>query len=174
MAWIVDAAHSQATFAVRHMMISNVKGRFKVLSGKLNIDELNLADSWVEAQVETASIDTGDANRDNHLRSADFFDAEKYPTITFKSSLIESVGGNEYKVTGELSMHGATKSVIFTAQYLGHGNDPFGNHKAGLEAKTKINRKDWNLTWNAPLESGGVLVSEDVHIEIDLQAIEEK
>ena len=172
MAWVVDASHSQATFSVRHMMISTVKGQFKVLSGKLNIDEQNPANSWIEAQVETASIDTRDEKRDAHLRSGDFFDAEKYPVITFKSSRVEHVGGSEYKVTGDLTMHGVTKPVAFIAEYFGQGKDPWGNNKAGLSAKAKINRKEWGLGWNAALETGGVMVSEDVNIEIDLEAVQ--
>lgn len=172
MAWVVDASHSQATFSVRHMMISTVKGQFKVLSGKLNIDERNPANSWIEAQVETASIDTRDEKRDAHLRSGDFFDAGKYPAITFKSSRVEHVGGSEYKVTGDLTMHGVTKPVAFTAEYFGQGKDPWGNNKAGLSAKAGINRKEWNLGWNAALETGGVMVSEDVNIEIDLEAVQ--
>lgn len=173
MAWVIDPAHSQATFSVRHMMISTVKGQFKVLSGKLNIDEQNPANSWVEAQVETASIDTRDANRDAHLRSADFFEAEKYPEIVFKSTRVEPAGDNEYKVTGELNMHGVTKPVTFTAEYFGQGKDPYGRQKAGLSATAKINRKEWGLNWNAALEAGSVLVSEDVKVEIDLAAVQE-
>jgi polyisoprenoid-binding protein YceI len=169
MAWEIDPAHSQAAFTVKHMMFTTVRGRFKVLSGSVHIDEQNPASSWVDAQVETASIDTGDANRDNHLRSPDFFDAQQYPTITFKSTSVESLGGNEYNVTGDLSMHGVTKPVTFKAEYGGQGKNPFGVLVAGLSARAKINRKDWSLNWNAPLEAGGWLVSEDVNIELDLQ-----
>jgi polyisoprenoid-binding protein YceI len=173
MSWVVDPAHSQATFSVRHMMISTVRGHFRVLSGQLEIDEQNPANSWVEAQIETASIDTRDPNRDNHLRSADFFDAEHYPTLTFKSTSVEHVGSTHYKVTGDLTMHGVTKPVTFDAEYSGQGKDPFGNQRAGLNARATINRKDWGLNWNQALETGGVLVSEDVKIEIDLSAIQQ-
>lgn len=173
MSWVVDAVHSQATFSVRHMMISTVKGQFKVLSGSLNIDDQNLADSWVDAQVDASSIDTRDDNRDTHLKSADFFDAANYPTINFKSSKVEHVGDNEYKVTGDLSMHGVTKPVVFNVEYFGQGKDPYGRQKAGLSARAKVNRKDWGLNWNQALEAGGVLVSDDVKIEIDLAAIQQ-
>ncbi|MBV9257768.1 MAG: YceI family protein [Ktedonobacteraceae bacterium] len=170
MAWEIDPAHSQVTFSVRHMMISTVKGQFKVLSGHLHIDEQNPANSWVDAQVDTASIDTRDQNRDNHLKSPDFFDAAQYPILNFKSTKVESLGGNEYNVIGDLTMHGVTKPVTFKAEYAGQGKNPYGLQVAGLNAITKINRKDWNLNWNVGLEAGGVLVSEEVKIEIDLQA----
>lgn len=171
MAWEIDANHSQATFAVKHMMVTTVRGQFKVLRGKLNIDEQNPANSWVEAEVDAASIDTREANRDAHLRSPDFFDAEKYPTITFKSTKVEHVDGDEYKVTGDLSMHGVTKPVVFKAEYAGQTKDAYGLQRAGLSARTTINRKDFGLTWNRAIEAGGVAVSEDVKIEIDLAAV---
>ncbi len=170
MAWEIDPAHSQVTFSVRHMMISTVKGQFKVLSGHLHIDEQNPANSWVDAQVETASIDTRDANRDGHLQSPDFFDAAQYPTISFKSTKVEHKGGSEYDVIGDFTMHGVTKPVTFKAEYAGQGKNPWGLQVAGLNAVAKVNRKDWGLNWNQALESGGILVSEEVKIEIDLQA----
>ena len=170
MAWEVDTHHSQASFAVKHMMFTTIRGHFKVLSGRLNIDDQNPANSWVDAQAEAGSLDTNDPNRDGHLRSADFFDVDKYPTITFKSTNVEKRDDNEYDVTGDLTMHGVTKPVTFKAEYAGLGKDPFGVQRMGLSAKTTINRKDWGLTWNQTLESGGVLVSEKVIIEIDLAA----
>lgn len=172
MAWEIDAAHSEALFTVKHMMFTTVRGHFNVLSGRLNIDEEHPENSWVEAQVDASSVDTRDEKRDGHLRSPDFFDAEHYPTITFKSTKVEKVGGNEYKVLGDLTMHGVTKPVVFNAEYAGQGKNPWGLQVAGLSAKTKINRKEWGLNWNAALESGGVLVSEDVGIEIDLEAVQ--
>jgi polyisoprenoid-binding protein YceI len=171
MAWEIDGSHSQVTFAVKHMVFTTVRGHFKVLSGSAHIDEQNPASSWIDAQADVASIDTTDVNRDNHLRSADFFDAQQYPVLHFKSTSVEAAGGNEYNVTGDLTMHGVTKSVTFKAEYGGQGKTPFGTQVAGLSAKTKINRKDWGLNWNASLETGGVLVSEDVTIEIDLQVV---
>ncbi len=171
MAWEIDPKHSQATFSVRHLMITTVKGQFKIISGQLHIDEQNPANSWVEAEVDVASIDTGDANRDAHLRSPDFFEAEKYPKITFKSTKVERVSGEEFKVTGDLTMHGVTKQVTFDGEYTGQIKDTYGNQRAGLSAKTTINRKDFGLNWNVALESGGVMVSENVKIEIDLSTI---
>ena len=174
MAWAIDPAHSQVTFSVKHMVIATVKGQFKVIAGSLNIDEANPANSWVEATAETASIDTRDAGRDGHLRSPDFFDADKYPTISFKSTKVEPVGGNEYKVTGDLSLHGVTKPVVFNAEFNGTDKDPWGNLRAGLSATTKINRKDFGLNWSQTLESGGLLVGDDVKVEIDLSTIQQQ
>jgi polyisoprenoid-binding protein YceI len=171
MAWEIDPAHSEALFSVRHAMISTVRGHFNVISGHLHIDPDNPANSWVDAQADAASVDTRDERRDGHLRSPDFFDVQQYPTITFKSSSVEHVDGDQYKVLGELSMHGVTKSVAFTAEYGGQNKDAYGALRAGISVKGKINRKDWGLNWNAPLEAGGVLVSENVNIEIDLSAI---
>ncbi|GHO94170.1 polyisoprenoid-binding protein [Reticulibacter mediterranei] len=171
MAWEIDAAHSQATFAVKHMMISTVKGHFNVLSGSLHIDEQNPANSWVEAQVEAASIDTRDATRDGHLRSPDFFDAEKYPAITFKSTKVEHVEGDEYKVTGDLTIRNVTKPVVLKAEYTGQSKDPWGNTRAGLTATGKIDRTEFGMTFNTALETGGVMVSNDVKVEIDLEAV---
>lgn len=172
MAWEIDPVHSQAVFSVKHLMITTVRGQFNVLRGKLDIDEQQPENSWVEAEVDAASIDTRDEKRDAHLRSPDFFDAEKYPTITFKSTKVESVGNNEYRVTGNLTMHGVTKEVTFAAEYSGQLKDPYGLQRAGLSAKTTINRKDFDLNWNAVLETGGVAVSDIVTIEIDLAAVQ--
>ena len=142
-----------------------------MISGHLHIDEQNPANSSVDAQADASSINTRDERRDGHLKSPDFFDVAQYPTITFKSSSVEHVGGSDYKVTGDLTMHGVTKQVVFNAEYGGQGKDAYGMHRAGISVKGKINREDWGLTWNAALESGGVLVSKDVNIEIDLSAI---
>lgn len=172
MAWEIDPAHSEAIFSVKHMMFSTVRGHFNVLSGHLHIDEEHPENSWVDAQVDANSVDTRDEKRDGHLRSPDFFDAEHYPILTFKSTKVEKVGGNEYRVLGDLTMHGVTKPVVFKAEYNGQGKNPWGLQVAGLSAKSKVNRKDWGLNWNAALESGGVLVSEDVNIEIDLEAVQ--
>jgi polyisoprenoid-binding protein YceI len=171
MAWQIDNTHSQVTFSVRHMMVSTVKGQFKVLSGKLEIDEQHPQNSWVEAEVDATSIDTRDERRDGHLRSPDFFDAAHYPTITFKSTNVEAVGDHEYRVTGDLTIHGVTRQVTFDAEYSGQLKDPYGMQRAGLSAKATINRKDFGLNWNQALESGGVLVGDKVTIEIDLAAV---
>jgi polyisoprenoid-binding protein YceI len=170
MAWEIDPVHSQVTFSVRHLVVSTVKGQFKVISGQLHIDEQNPANSSVEAQVDVASIDTRDKNRDGHLQSPDFFDAVQYPTITFKSTKVEPLGGKEYSVTGDLTLHGVSKPVTFKAEYAGQGKSPYGFQVAGLTATTKISRKDWGLNWNVALEAGGFMVSDEVKIEIDLEA----
>jgi polyisoprenoid-binding protein YceI len=172
MAWEIDPAHSQAAFVVKHMMFATVRGHFNVVSGHLHIDEQNPQNSWVDAQVDATSVDTRDERRDGHLKSPDFFDVEKYPTLTFKSTKVEHVGGNEYNVTGDLTIRGETRPVTFKAEYGGQGKNPYGLTVAGLSAKTKISRKDWNLNWNVALETGGWLVSDDVTIEIDLEAVQ--
>lgn len=171
MAWQIDATHSQVTFSVRHMMVSTVKGHFDVLRGQLHIDEEHPENSWVEAEADAASINTRDERRDGHLRSADFFDAEKYPLITFKSTKVESRGDDEYRITGDLTMHGVTRQETFTAEYQGQLKDMYGMQRAGLTIKGAINRKDFDLNWNVALESGGVLVSDKVTIEIELAAV---
>jgi polyisoprenoid-binding protein YceI len=171
MAWEIDPSHSQATFAVKHMMISTVKGHFNVISGQLHIDEQNPANSWVDAQVDAGSVDTRDERRDGHLRSPDFFDAERYPTINFKSTKIEHLGDNEYRVLGNLTIRGVTREVAFKAEYAGQGKDPWGGQRAGLSATTKINRKDFGMTFNTALETGGVMVGDEVKVEIDLEAV---
>lgn len=174
MTWAIDASHSQTTFSIRHMMVSTVRGHFNVLSGQLQIDEAHPENSWVEAEVDVASIDTRDKKRDGHLRSPDFFDAQKYPKITFKSNKVEHIGGQDYKITGDLTVHGVTRPVTFEAEYAGQiAKDPFGLQRAGLAAKATINRKDFGLAWNVALETGGVMVSEKVNIEIDLEAVQQ-
>ncbi len=172
MTWEIDASHSEVLFSVRHLAISTVKGHFTVLGGTLHIDEENPSNSWVDAEVDVASINTRDANRDAHLRSADFFDAEKYPKITFKSTNVEHLQGHNYRVTGDLTIHGITNSITFDAQYGGQLKDPYGLQRAGLNARTTISRKDFGLTWNAVVETtGGLVVSDEVKIEIELEAI---
>jgi polyisoprenoid-binding protein YceI len=170
--WNIDPAHSAAEFKVKHMMISNVKGKFSALSGKLTFDAASPANSTVEAEIPVATIATGDDQRDGHLKSVDFFDAEKYPTFTFKSTGVRTTGPGENEVTGDLTLHGVTRPVTFTVEGpSAPGKDPWGNERIGLSATTKINRKDFGLTWNAALETGGVLVGEDVTITLDIQFI---
>ncbi len=172
MTWNIDPTHSEITFSVRHMMVSKVTGTFNVFKGTMEIDEANPANSAVDAEAETSSIHTRDERRDGHLRSADFFEAEKYPTITFKSTKVESKGDNEYKVIGDLTMHGVTKEVEFNAEYSGQlAKDPFGMQRAGLTAMTTLSRKDFGLNWNQALETGGMVVSDAVKIEISLEAV---
>lgn len=171
MAWNIDPVHSQVSFSVKHMMVSTVRGNFNVFGGKLEIDEANPANSWIEADADAGSVDTRNEGRDNHLRSADFFDSATYPTLSFKSKKVESVSNDEYRVLGDLTIHGVTKEVLFNAEYAGQQKDAYGKQRAGLTAKATINRKDFGLTWNAALETGGVAVSEKVNIEIDLAAV---
>jgi polyisoprenoid-binding protein YceI len=149
-----------------------VKGRFTGLSGTLSLDETDYTHSTVEASIEVATVKTGDDQRDGHLKSADFFDAEKFPAITFKSTNIDSKGGADYEVTGDFTLHGVTKPVVFAVEDVSQpSKDPWGNQRIGLSATTKINRKDFGLTWNSALETGGVLVGEDVTISLEVQFI---
>jgi len=165
--WLLDASHSEVGFSVRHMMISKVRGHFNVKEATLVAPE-NPLEATLQATVDAASLDTKDEGRDAHLRSADFFDVETYPTITFASTGVRLEGG-DFLVDGDLTIKDVTKKVTFEVDFGGFGSDPWGNYKAGATAKTVINREDFGLTWNAALETGGVLVGKDVTIELDLQ-----
>lgn len=170
--WKIDPAHSSAEFKVKHMMISNVKGSIKGLTGDLQEHATDSSLSSIEATLDVSTLSTGDAQRDGHLKSADFLDAEKYPTITFKSTNVKSKGPEEYAVTGDLTIHGVTRPVTLAVEGPSQPQkDPWGNTRIGLAATTKINRKDFGLTWNATLETGGILVGEEVHITIDVELI---
>jgi polyisoprenoid-binding protein YceI len=170
--WKLDPAHSAAEFKVKHMMISNVKGRISGLTGTLTEHTVDSTLSSVEASVDLSTLTTGDAQRDGHLKSTDFFELEKHPTMTFKSTRVVPKGEGEYAVTGDLTIHGITKPVTFAVEGpSAPGKDPWGNTRIGLSATTKINRKDFGLNWNAALETGGVLVGEDVQITLDVQFI---
>ena len=170
--WKIDPAHSAAEFKVKHMMISNVKGKFHGISGELNFNEADPIKSSVEASIPVASLSTGDAQRDGHLKSPDFFDADKFPTMTFKSTEVTQTGATEFAVVGELSLHGVTRTVSFAVEELSApGKDPWGNTRLGLEASARINRKDFDLSWNSALETGGVLVGEDIQITLDVEFI---
>lgn len=171
--WKIDPAHSGAEFKVRHMMISNVKGSFSSLSGALVENTVDPTQSTVEATIDIATVNTGDAQRDGHLKSGDFFDAEKYPTMHFRSTQVEKKGEGEYKVTGDLTLHGVTKPVVFDVDGPSTpGKDPWGNTRIGLSATTKINRKDFGLSYNAALETGGILIGEDVTISLEVQFVQ--
>ena len=170
--WNIDPAHSVAEFKVRHMMISNVKGQFSGIKGSLALDDADPTNSRVEVSIDAASVNTHDPQRDAHLKSADFFDVEKFPTISFESSRITRTDDGELKVTGDLTIHGVTRSVVFAVEGpSARAKDPWGNTRMGLAATAKINRKDFGLTWNAALESGGILVGEDVAISLDVQFV---
>ena len=172
MAWALDKAHSQIGFAVRHMMISTVRGRFKDFEAKLDIDDSDLTHSYLEGTVKTASIETEDVNRDAHLRSPDFFEADKYPTMTFKSTRIEKVGDDHYHVVGDLTIKDVTRQITFDTREEGRGKDPWGKQHIGFSAQASINRRDYGLNWNVVLETGGWLVHEQVRIEISLEVAE--
>jgi len=167
--WTLDGVHSTAGFAVRHMMVSKAKGQFNKLSGKLALDEKDVTKSSIEATIDVASVDTNNAKRDEHLRSPDFFDVEKFPSMTFKSTKVEKKGKDALKVTGELTMHGVTKTVVLDTTLSGPGTNPWGQVVRGVEAKTKISRKDFGLTWNKALETGGALVGDEVEVTIDAE-----
>jgi polyisoprenoid-binding protein YceI len=170
--WNVDPAHSAAEFKVKHMMISNVNGKFSGISGVLKLDEADPTRSSIEATVPVATLNTGDEQRDGHLKGADFFDAEKFPTFSFKSTEVGRTAPGEHAVVGELTLHGVTRVVSLAVEGPSEpGKDPWGNTKIGLSATARINRKDFGLSWNAALETGGVLVGEDVTISLDIQFI---
>jgi polyisoprenoid-binding protein YceI len=170
--WNIDPVHSVAEFKVKHMMISNVKGQFTRVKGALTINETDLTHSHVEAEIEAASINTRDDQRDTHLKSADFFHAEKFPSLSFKSTRITRVTDGELKVAGDLTIHGVTRNVVFDIEGpTPPGKDPWGNTRRGLSATTKINRSDFGLTWNAALETGGILVGDEITITLDVQFI---
>lgn len=170
--WNIDPAHSVAEFKVKHMMISNVKGHFPKVTGVLTLDESDLSKSSVEATIDVSSIETRDAQRDGHLKSADFFDVEKYPTMTFKSTGAKVTGAGEGKVEGDLTIRDVTRKVVFAVEGpTESAKDPWGNSRVGVSATTKISRKDFGLIWNAVLETGGVLVGDDVTITLDVQFV---
>jgi polyisoprenoid-binding protein YceI len=170
--WNIDPVHSVAEFKVRHMMISNVKGQFTAVAGVMTLDEADVTNSRIEASVEVASISTRDAQRDAHLKSADFFDVERFPALSFKSTRVSCAAEGELAVAGELTIHGVTKEVVFAVEGpTAPGKDPWGNTRIGLSAAARINRKDFGLTWNAALETGGILVGDEVTITLDVQFV---
>ena len=170
--WNIDPVHSTAEFKVKHMMISNVRGHFSRLSGVMTLDESDVTKSKVEASIEAASIDTRDDQRDTHLRSADFLDVENHPWLTFVSTRIEKVGIGERSVQGDLTIRGVTRKVTFKVEGpTPPTTDPWGNVRLGASATTKINRKDFGLTWNTTLETGGILVGDEVTITLDVEFV---
>jgi polyisoprenoid-binding protein YceI len=175
--WVLDPAHTTIEFAVKHMMFTTVRGRFKHFSGTVRVDERNPDKSAVDVDIEASSIDTGVSDRDVHLRSADFLDADNQPRITFRSTRIDGAHKNEgdrFKITGELAIRGESMPVTLEATFEGIGKDPWGKHRAGFTARTEIDRREWGLRWNQALETGGVLVGHSVRIEIEAQAIQQE
>ena len=173
--WDVDGSHSSAGFTVKHMMVSNVNGSFNVKSGTVNVDEKDITKSTVEAVLDATTVNTANAKRDEHLRAPDFFDTAKYPTITFKSNKVEKAGEGMLKVSGNLTMHGVTKPVVLDVTGpTKESKDPWGNTRTGVQATTKLNRKDFGLTYNAALETGGVAVGEEVTVNLDLSLVKKQ
>lgn len=168
--WTVDPAHSSLEFSAKHMMVTTVRGQFTQFTAEIEADPTDLTDSNIAFTVDVASVDTRNADRDTHLRSADFFDVEKYPQMTFKATKIASKGHNEYDVTGDLTIKDVTHPATFTMTFEGQHKDPWGNEKAGFTGEAKLSRKDWGLTWNVALEAGGVLVSDQIKVTLDIQA----
>lgn len=168
-AWEIDRAHSSVGFSVRHLVISDVKGTFGDFSATIEFDADKLEAGSVEMTVQVASIDTDEAKRDEHLRSPDFFDAENFPVMTFKSSKVHEVSGQSFKLTGDLTIRGITKEVTFDGTYRGVIDDPWGNTKAGFSATARINRQDFDVKWNKALDAGGVVVGDEVTITLELE-----
>jgi polyisoprenoid-binding protein YceI len=172
--WKIDIAHSKVMFNVSHMVIAEVTGRFNEFDATLVQNGNDLTGSKLNANIKVSSINTDNEGRDKHLRSADFFDAEKYPEMTFVSKSFEKVKDNSYKITGDLTMHGVTKTVVLDTKFNGQINDPWGNTKAGFKATSEINRKDFGLAWNKVLETGGLMVGENIGIVINAEMNKEK
>ncbi|MEJ2186333.1 MAG: YceI family protein [Gemmatimonadota bacterium] len=176
MTWQMDPAHTNIEFTAKHMMFTTVRGHFKELSGLIEMDEDDPSRSTVQVEIDAASIDTGVEDRDNHLRSEDFLDVENHKTLRFESRRVEgspTEPGDRFKVTGDLTIHGTTREVTLDATYEGRGPDPWGGERAGFSAATTIDRREWGLTWNKALEAGGILVGNEVKIQLDVQAVKQ-
>ncbi|MDO8532426.1 MAG: YceI family protein [Dehalococcoidia bacterium] len=173
-AWVVDPVHSNVEFAVRHMVIATVKGRFAKFQIKAGFDETRPENTSVEGTIDAASVDTGEAKRDEHLRSPDFFDAANFPQISFKSRRVERRGGDEYRMVGDLTIRDTTREAPFDVTFAGIVKDPWGNQRAGFTATTTLNRKDFGLKWNMPLEAGGLLVSDTVKVSVEVELVKQK
>lgn len=169
--YTIDPSHSEIGFVARHAMVTNVKGYFKDFDGTLHLDGADPSKSTATIDVKMDSIETGSADRDGHLKSSDFFKIDEFPTMTFRSTKAEALGGDDYRITGELSILGVTKSLSIDLEFNGSAKDPFGNERVGFEGKTEILRSEWGLTWNAALETGGVLVSDKIKLTFDISAI---
>ncbi len=171
--WVIDPTHSEVGFKVKHMMFTNVSGNFGTYEADITTEDDDFTKSNISFSADIASINTNNADRDGHLKSADFFDADNFPKLTFISTSFTKIDDENYEIAGDLSLHGVTKSVKLPAEFSGLMKDPWGNTKAGLNISGKINRKDWGLNWNSALETGGVLVSEDVKLNIELQLLKQ-
>jgi polyisoprenoid-binding protein YceI len=172
--YILDVAHTRLGFVARHAMVTRVRGQFRDFQGEAHLDAEHPERSTASVEIEAKSIDTGNEQRDEHLRSNDFLDMEHHPRITFASTAVERVAADRYKMTGDLTIKGTTCSIAVHFVFAGAAVDPFGNVRAGFEGTSKLNRKDWGVAWNAPLEMGGLLVSDSVDLEIDVSAIKQQ
>jgi polyisoprenoid-binding protein YceI len=171
--WALDTTHTDVSFTARHLMVTKVRGRFPLVSGSVTIAE-NPLESSVEAVLDVAGVNSGEAGRDEHLRNADFFEVEKYPTITFRSTKVEEAGDGEYKLTGDLTIKDVTRPVTLDLEYLGTIASPWGDQRAGFSASTEVSRKEWGLTFNMALEGGGVMVGDKIKLNIEAEAILQK
>lgn len=169
--YTIDPSHSTIGFVARHAMVTNVKGGFQDFTGTLHLDGTDPSKSTATLDIQMDSIETGNADRDGHLKSADFFKIDEHPVMTFRSTKAEALGGDDYRITGDLSLLGVTKSITFDLEFNGSAKDPFGNERVGFEGKTELLRSEWGLTWNAALETGGVLVSDKIKLVFDISAI---
>jgi polyisoprenoid-binding protein YceI len=169
--YTIDPAHTTIGFVARHAMVTNVKGSFTESSGTLHLDGADPSKSTASIDVTMTSIDTGNADRDTHLKSSDFFTTDEFPTMTFRSTSAESLGGDDYRITGDLTILGTKKPLTIDLEFNGSATDPFGNERVGFEGKAEILRSEWGLTWNAALETGGVLVSDKIKLTFDISAI---
>ncbi len=173
MSWIIDPAHTQAEFTVRHMMVANVRGQFTDITGTVDFNEENPATSTIDVKIGLASINTREEKRDAHLKSPDFFDVDNHPYMTFKSKRVQKTGDNTGRVTGDLTIRDVTKEIALEVEYNGQAKSPWGTTSAGFTATAKINRKDWNLNWNVALETGGWLVGDEVKISIEAEIVKQ-
>lgn len=171
MAWQIDNVHTHVGFSVKHMMVTTVRGQFKSYSGTVNLDPKDFARSTFVGEIDVASIDTGNTDRDNHLRTGDFFDAPNHPKIAFSSTSIEAKSDGEYTVNGSITIRGVTKPIVLDVEFLGTSKNPYGKTVAGLSVRGTLNRKDFGVSFNAALETGGVAVGEKVKLEVDVEAI---
>ncbi len=174
MSWQIDQAHSHIQFAVRHMMISTVRGEFEKFNGTIDFDPENPEQSQVSVRIDAASINTRQPDRDNHLRSADFLNVEEYPVLLFESKRIERLGDNRGRVVGDLTIRGVTREVVLDVEYAGMARSPWGTTSAGFSATTTLDRKEWGLTWNQALETGGVLVGDKIKVDIEIELVKQE
>lgn len=171
--YTIDPAHTTIGFTARHAMVTNVKGKFLDFSGSLHLDGADPAASTASLDITMDSIDTGSADRDGHLKSSDFFKTDEFPNMTFRSTKAEATGGDDYRITGDLTILGTTRPLTIDLEFNGAAKDPFGNERVGFEGKAEIKRSEWGLTWNAALETGGVLVSDKIKLSFDISAIKQ-